>query len=679
MVGVECFMGSENMQNLQGNNLQEQTLQKIANAVRYLSVCMVEKANSGHPGMPLGAADIATVLFAKFLSFSTKNPKWHNRDRFVLSAGHGSAMLYALLYLFGYDDISMDDLKNFRQLGAKTAGHPEYRYLDAIESTTGPLGQGFATAVGLAIAQAKHETELGGEAINNYTFVLCGDGCLQEGISFEAAELAGHLGLKKLIVLYDSNNISIDGEVGLATSSSTKARFEAHKWNVFECDGHNFAQIEGQIEAAKNATNGKPSIIICTTKIGYKSPKQGSEESHGSPLKAAEIEILAANLGINYGKFEVPADVVAACQQITQQGNEKYSQWVAKFGGNESVNKLFNTKYEITNEELNAIKKTDFEAKTSAATRNLSGKIIEFLQNKYSGLIVGSADLAKSNCVFTKFAKAINAKNQCGNYIHYGIREHAMGAVMNGLYLYGGLLPIGSTFLVFSDFVRPSIRLSAIMHLGVIYVFTHDSIALGEDGPTHQPVEHLSSLRAIPNLNVFRPCDAIETAECYQLALQNQQTPSLFALSRQGIKMVRSELSQQNLSAKGAYIISPSTTPESDKYRIISSGAEIELSCLVAAELNKNGHCASVVSVPCLELFEKQNQQYQDEIFGKNCIRIFIETANLMSYYRYLNAKKDILIDITTFGLSGKDKDLLNHFGYSLEKIIKKIQESLDN
>jgi len=659
---------------MQNNNLKD-----MANALRFLSLWQVESANSGHPGMPLGAADIVCVLFSKFIKFYAPDAKWQNRDRFVLSAGHASALLYSLFYLCGYPDIDIEDLKNFRQLKAKTAGHPEYGYLDAIEVTTGPLGQGFANAVGMAIAEKKLNNTFSSTLVDHYTYVLAGDGCLQEGISQEAMELAGHLKLAKLIAIYDSNQITIDGSTKIANSTNIRLRFEASGWNVFECDGHDCSQIESSLNTAKNSNNNKPSLVVCSTKIGLGSAKQGTADVHGSPLKATEIEEVAKNLDWKYGKFEVPQSILGQWRDLGVKCKAEYDNWHQ----NLSVSPL-KTKFEefmqmnfVKSESLiNDYIKSQSELKQSNSTRQVGGDALNLLQSVHENIIIGSADLAKSNCVYTKHSVSIKPDDFSGNFLHYGIREHAMAAVMNGIYLHGGLLPIGSTFLVFADYLKPAIRLSALMEIGVVYVFTHDSVALGEDGPTHQPIEHLASLRMIPNLRVFRPSDQAEVAKCFQIALNSPKVPSAFAMSRQNLGYYRTSQNVEGI-AKGAYFVFKSQDISNDKFRFFASGSEVALAIETAKELGGMGIKASVISVPCLELFTEQDDDYKAYVLGgKDAKRVFVEMANVMSFYKYIRADKDILCEIDTFGKSGPASKVMDYFGFTKEKILLKCMNS---
>ncbi len=513
---------------------------QMANAIRFLSADAVDKANSGHPGMPLGMADVAAVLFTKFININPSVPNWFDRDRFVLSAGHGSMLLYSLFYLLGYKDINIEDIKNFRQLGAKTAGHPEFGHLKGIDMTTGPLGQGITSAVGMAVAERHLNERFGSKLCNHHTYVICGDGCLEEGISEEAISMAGHLGLNKLIVLWDNNNITIDGFVTDSSSTIQKKRFEANKWNVIEVDGHNSLQIEKAL--AKAQKSDKPTMISCKTKIGYGSPcKEGSSKCHGSPLGVEETSAMRKKLGWSYPPFEIPVEILADWRKAGLRSIEKYRKWdMAASKAGKEFNALINNELPKNwHKGLEELKASALIEKTKVATRRASQMCLEKIVPELKQIIGGSADLAASNLTTAPGMKTITKKDYSGNLIMYGIREHAMAAIMNGFALHGGVIPYGGTFLIFSDYMRPSMRLAALMGLRVVYVLTHDSIGVGEDGPTHQPIEHLASYRAMPNINVFRPCDVVETAEAWQLAIESENTPSMLALTRQNLPMIR--------------------------------------------------------------------------------------------------------------------------------------------
>ena len=618
----------------------------LANCVRFLSIDAVERANSGHPGMPMGMADVATVLFTEFLKFDPKNPSWANRDRFVLSAGHGSMLIYSLLHLTGYENVTLDDLKNFRQLHAKCAGHPEYGHVDGVETTTGPLGQGIATAVGLALAEKMQAAR--NSQIDHKTYVIAGDGCLMEGISQEAISFAGNLNLNKLVVLWDNNSISIDGKVSLATSENMKLRFEACGFEVIQIDGHNFDEIRAALKKAQNAT--KPTLIDCKTTIGFGSPsKAGSEKCHGSPLGAEEVKKTREALGWNHEPFTIPQDL--------------RQEWL-RLG---SRTKATEVKVEPKNLDIGQF---DFP-KTTQATRKSSNQVLEFLTANLTSLIGGSADLTESVLTKTPHTKPVTKDDFSGRYIHYGVREHAMGAIMNGIALHSNFLPYGGTFLVFSDYMKPSIRLAALMKLQTIYIFTHDSIGLGEDGPTHQPIEHLAMLRGIPNLNVLRPADSEETWECFNLALQNKETPSAMILTRQNLPFLSKDKNQIN---RGGYIISDATNPD---VVIIATGSEVALAIDAKEKLKTQQINARVVSIPCFEIFDAQDEAYKNEVLGdKKILRVGVEAAISQGWEKYLGFD-GIFVGMNSFGASAKAEDLFKHFGITAEKVCDKIVEKL--
>jgi len=635
----------------------------LSNAIRFLSMDAVEKANSGHPGMPMGMADVATILFKNFLKFNPKNPSWINRDRFVLSAGHGSMLLYSLLYLTGYKSVSLNDIKNFRQLNSICAGHPEYHPNSGIETTTGPLGQGIANAVGFAIAEEILKKQLGKKIINHKTYVLAGDGCLMEGISHEALSLAGHLKLKNLILLFDNNSISIDGPTKLSVSDNFKKRFNSYGWNYIEIDGHNEKQI---YNALKKVQKSKiPSAISCKTIIGYGSPnKSGTASAHGSPLGKDEIALVRKKLKWNYKPFEIPKKIMDEWRKIGKKTSQQSENKKIKLDISKIVSKT------IQEEKQNYIKSME-----AMATRKSSQKILNSLTKKIPQLIGGSADLSGSNNTKTDNHKIIKSENFNGNYIHYGVREHAMCGIMNGMALHSKLIPYGGTFLIFSDYCKPSIRLSALMRQRVIYVMSHDSIGLGEDGPTHQPIEQLSNLRSIPNLNVFRPADTIETFECWQLALVNSTSPSVIALSRQKINPVRKKYESENKCASGAYEIL--RTNQEIKLTILATGSEVDLAIEVSHKLATQNIYSKVISVPSLELFNTQSEEYKREIINETKYKISIEAGLTEPWEKYVG-ENGICFGVNDFGKSAPGKDVFKSFYLYKDYIVTQIKAMLD-
>ncbi len=655
------------------NNKISQKLFQLANCIRFLSIDAVQKANSGHPGMPMGMADIATVLFKNHIKFDPSDPKWIDRDRFVLSNGHGSMLLYACLYLTGFRDINLDDIKNFRQLGSPTAGHPEYGELDGIETTTGPLSQGLSNAVGFAIAESKLSSTLGKDCIDHYTYVFAGDGCLMEGLSHEACSLAGHLKLNKLVVFFDDNSISIDGPVSLSNSDDTQVRFKSYNWNVLSIDGHNHEEINGAILNAKNSE--KPTIVCCKTKIGFGSPnKEANSSSHGAPLGEEEVKLTRKNLDWPHKNFVVPNDLLTEWRSFADRNNEIKKIWENKnkeFVNSTEYNKFFNANLNsnIKTEIIN-LKTTFGDNEKNYATRKSSEISLEILNNHFENFLGGSADLTGSNNTKTKQMKIFNAENYKGSYIYYGIREHAMAGIMNGLALHGGIKAYGGTFLVFSDYCRPSIRLSALMKLPVVYVMTHDSIGLGEDGPTHQPVEQLASLRAIPNLNVIRPCDIIETIEAWEIALETKG-PTILALTRQSLPTNKRDSYKENLVTKGAYVIKNYSNYDAS---IFASGSEVEIALLASIKLQEININLRVISFPSMELFEMQNEKYKKEIIG-NKTRFAVEAGVINGWEKYINHEN--FIGMKSFGASGPYNEVYKHFSITAEDICYKIKQKL--
>ena len=644
----------------------------LANAIRFLSIDAVQKANSGHPGMPMGMADVVTILFKYYLKFNPQNPSWINRDRFVLSAGHGSMLLYSLLYLTGYKSISLNDIKSFRQLNSICAGHPEYEINTGIETTTGPLGQGIANAVGFALAEEILKKKIGKNILNHKTYVLAGDGCLMEGISHEALSLAGHLKLKNLIMLFDNNSISIDGPTNLSVSDNYKKRFNSYGWDYLEIDGHNEKQIFNALKKAQKTK--RPTTISCKTTIGYGSPnKSGTASAHGSPLGKDEIKLVRKKLKWNYEPFEIPQKILKEWKDIGHKGVKEELKWKKKYNKKKSIiEKTFSNKpkktFEI--EKQNIIKNLE-----TIATRKSSEKILENLIKVNNALIGGSADLSGSNNTKTKNHRIIKPGDFKGNYIHYGVREHAMCGIMNGLALHSGLIPYGGTFLIFSDYCKPSIRLSAFMKQRVIYVMSHDSIGLGEDGPTHQPIEQLSSLRSVPNLNVFRPADETETLECWQLALENLSSPSVLALTRQKLEPVRKEFIKENKCSYGAYEIS--RTNNNVELTIFASGSEVNLADEVSHKLATENIYSKVISVPCQELLEKQTNAYKKNILEETKFKISIEAGVTNSWEKFIG-QQGLAFGIDDFGKSAPYKNVYKHFGLTSENITKKVKEMLN-
>ena len=646
---------------------------QMADAIRFLAADMIEKAKSGHPGMPLGIADVATVLFSKFIKITPDNPRWFDRDRFVLSAGHASSLLYSLFYLLGYKDIDIKDLKNFRQLEAKTAGHPEYGHLLGIDMTTGPLGQGISSAVGMALAEKIIASKYGSDVCNHYTYVIMGDGCLMEGISEEAIAIAGHLKLNKLIAFWDNNNITIDGKVSIASSTNQIARFKANGWNVIEIDGHNYEQIKKAICKAQKSAH--PTMIACKTIIGYGAPsKCNTPKCHGAPLGVEELDAMRKNLNWKAEPFVVPEEILKEWRNAGKRNHGEDKAWEkrAKEKGKEFLDILSGKLPKGWDKELDELKKRAIAEKTTVATRKASNMCLEAIVPHIPQLIGGSADLSGPNMTTTSASKTITAKDYNGNNIEYGIREHAMGAIMNGMALHGGIIPFGGTFFVFSDYMRPAMRLAALMGLHVVYVLTHDSIGVGEDGPTHQPIEHLASFRAMPNVLTFRPCDVVETAEAWKLAVEQTTTPCILALSRQNLPAIRTE-TKENMSARGAYVIAGDLKKR--QATLIATGSEVSLAIEAHKKLKEEGIETVVVSMPCAELFDKQDIAYQEEVLG-NKPRIAVEAASKFGWEKYVGLNGDI-IGMDGFGSSAPGAELYKYFGITIEEITDAVRDIL--
>ena len=638
----------------------------LSNAIRFLSIDGVQKANSGHPGMPMGMADVVTVLFKSFLNFNPKNPNWLNRDRFVLSAGHGSMLLYSLLYLTGYKSISLKDIKNFRQLNSICAGHPEYHPGTGIETTTGPLGQGIANSVGFAIAEEVLKKKLSKEIINHKTYVLAGDGCLMEGISHEAMSLAGHLKLKNLVMLFDNNSISIDGPTNLTVSDNFKKRFESYGWDYILINGHNEKEIFKALKKVQNAK--KPTVISCKTKIGYGSPnRSGKASSHGSPLGLDEIKLVRKVLNWKHKPFVIPKAILREWKKIGDRGAKLETNWNKFYKKNKiNTNKILKNNFSkiLKNEKKNSVNEIK-----SLATRKSSELTLNALTKENNTLIGGSADLAGSNNTKTKYHNIIKPGQFNGDYIHYGVREHAMCGIMNGIALHGKFIPYGGSFLIFTDYCKASIRLSALMEQRVIYVMTHDSIGLGEDGPTHQPIEQLSGLRSVPNLNVFRPADRMETIECWELALKNKKKPSILSLTRQNLNPIRKKYSNSNKCSFGAYEVL--RTNKKISLTILASGSEVNLAIETSHKLAKDKIYAKVISVPCQDIFDLQSKSYKKKILGETKFKISIEAASTDCWRKYIGTE-GLVFGIDTFGKSAPYKEIYKYFGLTAENISKK-------
>lgn len=653
-------------------------LRAMANAIRALSMDAVQQANSGHPGMPMGMADVAAVLFSEHLKYDPTAPFWPDRDRFILSAGHGSMLLYSLLYLTGYEDMTLDQIKNFRQIGAKTAGHPEYGEANGIETTTGPLGQGIATAVGMALAEKLQAARYGDDVVDHYTYALAGDGCLMEGISHEAISMAGHMKLDKLIVLFDDNGISIDGPTDLTVSDDQLGRFAASGWQVIACDGHDVAAVSKAISDAK-ANTDQPTLIACKTVIGYGSPnKQGTSSTHGAPLGDDEITATRAQLDWPYGPFEVPATVLDQWRAAGARAQATRKAWEARLDGLDADARALWDRTQAgdlpagLDETINSYKKQLAEDLPKLATRASSQNALDVINPVVVETIGGSADLTGSNNTKSGDMGIVSPTDFSGRYVHYGVREHGMAAAMNGIALHGGLIPYGGTFLVFTDYCRPSIRLSALMGQRVVYVMTHDSIGLGEDGPTHQPVEHVASLRAMPNVAVFRPADAVETAECWEVALKRTDGPSVLALSRQGVPALRTTHTDDNLCAKGGYVIREASSDA--KVVLIGTGTELQLAVDAAAQLEADGVPTRVVSLPCWELLDDADKT---ALLGTDgTVRVAVEAGTSFGWERILGSN-GAFVGIDTFGASAPASDLYKHFDITVERVVKEARARL--
>ena len=654
-----------------------------ATAIRTLAMDAVQAANSGHPGMPMGMADVATVLFEKHLKFDASTPDWADRDRFILSAGHGSMLLYALLHLTGYKDMTLEEIKNFRQWGSKTAGHPEYGHAKGIETTTGPLGQGLANAVGFAIAEEALRARFGRKAVDHYTYVIAGDGCLREGISHEAIGLAGMQRLSKLIVLWDDNNISIDGEISLSDITDQQKRFQAAGWQVLSCDGHDPEDIDAALTKAK--TSKKPTMIACKTHIGFGAPtKQDTAKAHGSPLGPEEIQATRAAYGWPYGPFEIPAEVKSAWEAIGARGQSERKAWEARLAEfstsrQAEIERVFSgTPHKKLSGVIRALKKQISESQPKVATRKSSEMVLEVINPVMPETMGGSADLTGSNNTLTADLGIFDPSNRKGRYLHYGIREHGMAAAMNGMVLHGGIKPYGGTFMTFTDYARGAMRLSALMGIAPVYVMTHDSIGLGEDGPTHQPVEHLAMLRATPNMRVFRPADTVETAEAWELALSTTTTPSVLSLTRQGLPTVRTEHKTRNLTAQGAYVLAEA---EGKRQAIlIATGSEVEIALKARDILQADGIGTRVVSMPCWELFEEQDEAYRRKVLPAGPVRVAVEAAIRFGWDRWLfgergKREKSGFVGMHGFGASAPIEDLYREFGITPEAVADKARD----
>ncbi len=647
----------------------------MANAIRALAMDAVEAANSGHPGMPMGMADVATVLFSDYLKYDPKAPKWADRDRFVLSAGHGSMLIYSLLHLTGYARPTLQDIKDFRQLSSPCAGHPENFKLEGVETTTGPLGQGFATAVGMAVAERHLNALFGDDLVDHKTWVIAGDGCLMEGINHEAVGLAGHLGLGRLNVLWDDNGITIDGKTDLSTSEDIPARYRASGWHVVSCDGHDFDDIRKALSEAE--ADPRPSLVACKTIIGYGAPtKQGTSATHGAPLGDDEIAGTRAALGWEHEPFVIPDDIMTSWRQLGEKGAAAHAEWDKRLSGHSQAAEFQRRMAgelpdgNAMQDYLESLAKDPPKVATRKASEMALGAITEALPE----MLGGSADLTGSNNTKTPSTKPLTKDDYSGRYIYYGIREFGMAAAMNGMALHGGIIPYGGTFLVFTDYCRGAMRLSAIQNARVIYVMTHDSIGLGEDGPTHQPIEHVQSLRLMPNMQVFRPADAIETAECWALAIKRSDGPSTLALTRQGLPPLRNDVSV-NLCEKGGYRLKAAEAEK--RVVLVATGSEVSLAMDIAAQLEAAGHGADVVSMPCTELFDAQSADYRNELLGgEGILRVSIEAGTTFGWERYTGLD-GLRFGIDSFGASAPIKDLYAFFGLTVDAITPQILEKI--
>ncbi len=653
---------------------------QMANAIRFLAADAVEKANSGHPGMPMGMADVATILFSRYLKFDPSSPDWLDRDRFVLSAGHGSMLLYGLLYLTGYADMTIEELKNFRQLGSRTAGHPEFGHASGIETTSGPLGQGLANAVGMALAERLLNARYGDDLVDHWTYAIAGDGCLMEGISQEAISLAGALKLSKLVVLWDDNQVSIDGPTSMATADNQGARFKASGWHVQAVDGHDPKAVAQAIDKALKAK--KPSLIACKTKIGYGAPeKEGTSATHGAPLGEDEIAGARKKLGWPHAPFEVPDSILEAWREVGGRGSAAREAWEDRL---KSADPEIKAEFERTasgrlpkdwQQLLNDHKRTVAAEAPGWATRKASGEALAVLTAVIPEMIGGSADLTGSVNTKTPSTEPVTAKDFSGRYIHYGVREHGMAAAMNGMALHGGLIPYAGTFLIFTDYMRPALRLSALMKQRVVYVLTHDSIGLGEDGPTHQAVETLASLRAIPGFHVFRPCDGVETAECWALALERRDGPAGMILTRQGMPTLRLEHTDDNLSARGAYVLAKAGGGKR-RATLLATGSEVSVAMQAREALEADGIPAAVVSMPCWELFDLQDDKYKQEVLGQGTTRVAVEAAVRQGWDRYIQSHGGF-VGMTGFGASAPAGELFEHFGITADAVVTEVKKRL--